>query len=179
MPGLILKADIFQFANFYSNFYLQTFSLKLIHALISASEHLSLVIKTVGYPTESQLSEWDEYAKKFINQFSNITVSSQFIDNFPEINLNNEAEKLAADLLFKMLKLDPNERFSVLQALKHPYLSRYYSEDEETNDIKLFVDSHENDDYNVSEWKTLIYNEIISLNSLQNVLNIDDQELPS
>ena len=84
------------------------------------------------------------------------------------------------DLLQNMLKLDPNERYSILQALKHPYLSKYYSDDEDVRGEE-FKDGNENFDHSVNEWKELIYNEIVNINKSKNSHSeyiIDDQMLP-
>jgi hypothetical protein len=80
-----------------------------------------------------------------------------------------------------MLKLDPNERCTVLQAIKHPYLAKYYSEDDEVNGVE-FKDTHEEFDYSVNEWKKLIYIEIIHTNKSKNSqfeISFDDQKLPN
>jgi hypothetical protein len=80
-----------------------------------------------------------------------------------------------------MLKLDPNERCTVSQAIKHPYLAKYYSEDDEVNGVK-FDDINEKFDYSVNEWKKLIYKEIIytnTSNSSQCEISFDDQKLPN
>ena len=42
------------------------------------------------YPTQSQLSLWDEYAKNFIKSFLNIPVTHSFFENFPEIDSSSE-----------------------------------------------------------------------------------------
>ena len=79
-----------------------------------------------------------------------------------------------------MLKLDPNERYTVIKALKHPYLAKYYSEDEEVHGVE-FKDTHELADYSVTKWKTLIYNEVTNISSSnipQDTLSMDDQTLP-
>ena len=63
---------------------------------------------------------------------------------------------------------------------QYQYLAKYYSEDDEVRGV-TFKDAHEAADYSVTQWKTLIYDEIKNINSSkipQDTLSMDDQTLP-
>jgi mitogen-activated protein kinase 1/3 len=52
-----------------------------------------------------------------------------------------DVNPLAIDILSKMLVFNPARRFTVEEALRHPYLSEYYdSEDEEDANETINVD---------------------------------------
>ncbi|XP_014349946.1 mitogen-activated protein kinase 7 isoform X2 [Latimeria chalumnae] len=56
----------------------------------------------------------------------------------PWETLYQGADKKALGLLAKMLRFDPKDRISVLDALKHPFLSKYHDPDDEPNCVPAF-----------------------------------------
>jgi serine/threonine protein kinase len=52
-----------------------------------------------------------------------------------------------------MLKLDPNERITCEEALKHPYLKTFHDPNDEPDGPK-FDDSFESENYDLNEWKS-------------------------
>ena len=64
---------------------------------------------------------------------------------------------IAADLLEKMLDLDPEKRITTKEALRHPYVSTYHDSDDEPVIEKPLDWSHLDVERPADEWKTLMY----------------------
>ena len=61
--------------------------------------------------------------------------------------------------------LDPNDRISVDDALNHPYVNVWYDESEvkaPPPDKSLLAGFDEDKNYNVNQWKEMIWNQVIS-----------------
>ncbi len=53
-----------------------------------------------------------------------------------------------------MLQLDPAERITCEEALRHPYLKTFHDPDDEPEG-HLFDDQYETTDYPIAEWKSM------------------------
>ncbi|KUF96125.1 hypothetical protein AM588_10005974 [Phytophthora nicotianae] len=82
------------------------------------SDQLHMIIRVLGSPTEEEMAFVPhEAAKRAILQHG-------FYPKRPLIEFFPDANPLAVDLLSQMLKFNPGERISVVQALAHPYLAQ-------------------------------------------------------
>ncbi|RLN92089.1 hypothetical protein BBJ28_00015651, partial [Nothophytophthora sp. Chile5] len=82
------------------------------------SDQLHMIIRVLGSPTEEEMSFVPhEAAKRAILQHG-------FYPKRPLMEFFPDANPLAVDLLSQMLKFNPDERISVVQALAHPYLAQ-------------------------------------------------------
>lgn len=75
---------------------------------------------------------------------------------FPALNCSQ-----ARDLLSRMLVIDPKERITVDEALRHPYISLWYNQPEvESQPPATYDGSKEAEDFTVQQWSELIFNEV-------------------
>lgn len=90
-------------------------------------DQLNHILNIIGSPSEEDLSciQNDRARVYLINLAKRPKVTFEKI--FPN------ADKLALDLLEKMLTFNPNKRITVEQALSHEYLRQYYDPDDEVN----------------------------------------------
>uniref|UniRef100_A0A1I7TQ92 Protein kinase domain-containing protein n=2 Tax=Caenorhabditis tropicalis TaxID=1561998 RepID=A0A1I7TQ92_9PELO len=95
---------------------------------------------------------------------------------FQEIHFEN-SEKLSAaaarDLLANMLKINPDERFSVEDAINHPYV-RLWFKDEEVNapaSENRYDQEIDFADKTLQEWKSLIFEEVQRYQSAHDIFN--------
>ncbi len=87
--------------------------------VLSIYSKFQLILGVVGLPSASFLSEIaSERVRIYISKLPQKEAVS-LTKLFPN------ATSDAIDLLEKMLKLDPRERCSTVEALAHPYLARY------------------------------------------------------
>jgi len=98
--------------------------------------------------------------------YSNTTL--KFVEALPDrerrplSSVFKDADPQAVDLVEKMLNLDPEERISVSDALKHSYLSTYHdSQDEPVFDGQLDWSLLEAE-HTAEEWKTHMYFEVLN-----------------
>ncbi|CAL2042093.1 hypothetical protein CAEBREN_32002 [Caenorhabditis brenneri] len=88
----------------------------------------------------------------------------------PRVNLTSAA---ARDLLANMLKIDPDERFSVEDAINHPYV-RLWFKDEEVNapaSENRYDQEIDFADKTLQEWKGLIFQEVQRYQSDHDIFN--------
>ncbi|XP_078508681.1 mitogen-activated protein kinase 7 isoform X1 [Lissotriton helveticus] len=69
-------------------------------------------------------------------------------------------DRKALDLMQKMLRFDPRERISVLEALRHPFLSKYHDPDDEPNCVPAFDFDFDKQVLTKEQIKESIVNEI-------------------
>ncbi|XP_069100335.1 mitogen-activated protein kinase 7 [Pleurodeles waltl] len=69
-------------------------------------------------------------------------------------------DRKALDLMQKMLRFDPRERISVLEALHHPFLSKYHDPDDEPNCVPAFDFDFDKQVLTKEQIKEAIVNEI-------------------
>jgi mitogen-activated protein kinase 1/3/mitogen-activated protein kinase 6 len=92
---------------------------------INTMDQLDLIIRLLGLPQAEELMKIpNEKCRNFIQS---LTVASgmSFPDFFADMELSVQ------DLLSKMLQWDPEERFTVEEAIQHPYLQGLYCPDDE------------------------------------------------
>ena len=92
-------------------------------------DQLNHILNIIGSPTEEDLSciQNDRARVYLVNLARKPKVPFEKI--FPN------ADRLALDLLEKMLTFNPNKRITVEQALSHEYLRQYYDPDDEVGSI--------------------------------------------
>eukprot|EP00794_Sanderia_malayensis_P005932 gene5932-6618_t len=119
-------------------------------------DQLTKIMQLVGKPSPDFLRKISsDSAKKYIQSMPDYTKRS-----FSDIFLG--ANPQAIDLLEEMLKLDPDERITSEKAIRHPYLAKYHDPDDEPTG-EPFVDSYENAELDVQQWRRLTYEAIQSI----------------
>jgi p38 MAP kinase len=129
--------------------------------LFPGSDHvnqLNRILNVVGYPQAKLLNQINQDAKNYLERMENKPRRVVFPEFFSSIYQRSPE---AVDLLDKMLQLDPNERITCEEALKHPFLRTFHDPEDEPTGI-LFDDKYENQDYSVADWKNKIFHEIIT-----------------
>lgn len=117
---------------------------------------LQLIMNVLGVPEEHSFIENPQANKLKGRQLLSQTHAVAGMDVstlFP--NANPEA----VDLLWKMLVFDVDKRISVMDALRHPYLSAYYSEEKESLQVEPFH-YFDLDGLDEAELKELMFKEI-------------------
>ena len=89
-------------------------------------DQLNIITKVVGSPTSEELDRFvsSEKAKSYV-------LSLPHQKRMDLHNIYPHANKLAVDLVDKMLVTDPKKRISVVGALQHPYLNSLHDESDE------------------------------------------------
>ena len=83
----------------------------------------------------------------------------------------------ALDLLSKCLEIDPRKRISARKALKHPFLSKYYKEEDLMSEF-FWVNSsfHADESLNLNQLKLVIMAEINEFNKETGAEELDIKE---
>nr|CCA25617.1 mitogenactivated protein kinase 1a putative [Albugo laibachii Nc14] len=117
---------------------------------------LQLIMNVLGVPEEHSFMENPQANKlkgrQLLSQthaVAGMDVSTLFPNTNPE----------AVDLLWKMLVFDVDKRISVIDALRHPYLSAYYNEEKENLQVEPFH-YFDLDGLDEAELKELMFKEI-------------------
>lgn len=110
---------------------------------------LQLIAKTVGTPSEEKLRKFvtSDKAIRFMNKMprSERKSNEEYGSIFKDRDTGEKCNPQAIDLLFQLLEVNPNERITVEDALKHPYLSNMSMEEDEPICETLFDFSYETD----------------------------------
>ncbi|CAE1313574.1 MAPK7 [Acanthosepion pharaonis] len=131
-------------------------------------EQAQLIIDVLGSPSEKFLSACkSDIIKTFIKQMEKK-------NPVPWSTLYPKASRRALDLLGKMLVLNPSDRVTVEQALRHPYFTGYHDQDDEPICVPAFNFDFEKQDTTVAQFREAIYDEIIEFHEQKNpVLNFN------
>jgi serine/threonine protein kinase len=123
---------------------------------------LDLVVAMIGKPPQSYITKYS--GGKLAEVFSAIP-GSENSGNFDETFSGMDTN--AVDLLKKMLLWDPEERISIADSLKHPYMVElHYPPDEPTtNPVSAFDFDFELYDLSTDETRQLLYEEIMLYHS--------------
>ncbi|XP_075163448.1 stress-activated protein kinase JNK-like [Haematobia irritans] len=113
--------------------------------LPSVRQYVEGLPRVQGYPIERLFSD---------------ALFARYQDNYDEESQQRTEE--ARDLLARMLTIDPKNRISVDEALRHSYISVWYNEDEVNAPIaKTYDHSLDEAEHSLEEWKKMIYAEIV------------------
>ncbi|VDN52210.1 unnamed protein product, partial [Dracunculus medinensis] len=124
-----------------------------------------MILQKILFPGTDRIDQWSKITnilgsppKEFINRFNSFMLTFCV--------LNSEAQRIlivnARDLLTKMLKIDPNERISLDEAVQHPYIHIWFAESEWNAPLPQNRYDIENDlmDRPIEQWRELLYNEV-------------------
>jgi len=143
------------------------------NVLFPGEDHLNQwtqIIQSMGSPNPTFINKLTQTVRNYVESrptYPAISFKTLFPDKFfPQ---DSEDPRLCAnqarDLLQRMLMLDPNDRISVDDALNHPYVNVWYDESEvkaPPPDKSLLAGFDEDKNYNVNQWKEMIWNQVIS-----------------
>lgn len=117
-------------------------------------EQAQLIIDVLGSPSEKFLSACkSDIIKTFIKQMGKK-------NPIPLSRLYPKASRRAVDLLGQMLVLNPSDRVTVEQALRHPYFTGYHDQDDEPICVPAFNFDFEKQYMTKVQFRDAIYNEI-------------------
>ncbi|KAL5019856.1 hypothetical protein ScPMuIL_002748 [Solemya velum] len=118
-------------------------------------EHLKMILVLVGTPGPEFMQKIESVdARRYIESLPKET-KREFKEVFPN------ASDHAIDLLKKMLTIDPDVRISATDALAHPYME-FLSDPSDEPTCELYDQSFEDLELNISEWKKLVYEEVLN-----------------
>lgn len=132
------------------------------------------IVDVVGTPSHQFMSKLQQSVKQYVENRPRCEPKPWqvlFPDNvFPQdIDYRLNAAS-ARDLVSRMLVIDPENRISVEEALKHPYVSLWYEKTEVDGPAPTRYDSSvECRDHNVEDWKKLIFDEIKAYERTHNI----------
>jgi serine/threonine protein kinase len=99
-------------------------------------KQINLIINVLGTPTADDLEFIaNHHARRYLSELE--TQQPVAIEKFlglPDVNPD------AIDLISKMLCFNPYNRITIAEALRHPYLSEYYEEEEDEVDVAVSID---------------------------------------
>lgn len=127
--------------------------------LIKGSDHISQLLETfaiLGTPSEALLSKLtSQDAINFLRSQPKQTAKdlSKILGDFQDAD--------GLDLLRKMLDIDPTNRITAEEGLKHPYMEPFADADDEPICERMFSDKHANQtNYKTDQWRDLVYGSI-------------------
>ncbi|CAJ0918733.1 unnamed protein product, partial [Mesorhabditis belari] len=136
------------------------------------------ITKVLGAPSDSFINRLGQSAALYVRtqpQYPGQSVEEIIPDGDFLANTENSGANLTAaaarDLLAHMLTIDPNDRYSVEAALNHPYVKLWFKEDE-VNALpseNRYRAEYDRDDKQLSEWKALIFNEVMQYQNTHDI----------
>ncbi|KAK2952005.1 putative Mitogen-activated protein kinase 15 [Blattamonas nauphoetae] len=119
------------------------------------SNQLARILEVTGVPDDDDIDSLkSQYAKAMVD-----SVRSSIGSRHKALNeLFPNAPADALDLLVHLLQFNPNKRLTAVQALAHPYLSQFHSEEEEPecdHEIKLELD--DDTKLSINDYRNALY----------------------
>ncbi|XP_033103696.1 stress-activated protein kinase JNK-like isoform X1 [Anneissia japonica] len=147
--------------------------------LFPGTDHIdqwNKIIELLGTPSQQFMKRLQPTVRNYVEnrpRYAGHMFDVLFPDElFPEDSTsepNKLTAKQARDLLCKMLVVDPNQRISVDEALKHPYINVWYDPSEVEGPAPIPYDhSIDEKELTVEQWKDYIFNEVMNFNKVQN-----------
>uniref|UniRef100_A0A915PZY0 Protein kinase domain-containing protein n=1 Tax=Setaria digitata TaxID=48799 RepID=A0A915PZY0_9BILA len=93
------------------------------------------IIEILGTPSQEFISKLEQHTRNFVRS-KGYSKAMPFEEIFPDecfVGSYSKAPQLSAmarDLLCKMLQIDPEKRISIDEAVRHPYVSLWFTEEE-------------------------------------------------
>jgi mitogen-activated protein kinase 15 len=112
------------------------------------------VLEVTGRPSTEDIDALQSPQASAILETLPPTKGKKLIDLFPMVSED------AMDLIKKLLQFNPTKRLSPLEALKHPYVSQFHSEEDEPickKVIEIPLDDHK---YTIKDYRERLYNDI-------------------
>ncbi|XP_075251211.1 mitogen-activated protein kinase pmk-1-like [Convolutriloba macropyga] len=132
--------------------------------LFPAEDHVDLLNRIVtlcGKPSAEEISDYiSNDIKEYLVRMDD--VQSNFDQHFAHVQ-----DKLALDLLKRMLVINPSQRISVQDCLKHPYFESLHDEtDEPSCDAPFHCSDFEGKNLTVDQYKDLIWKDLQAFQTL-------------
>ena len=121
----------------------------------STLDQIEKVFAMTGMPTKSDISAIDSpHVTKIISTLPQMEK--------PDLNqLFPTASKDALDLMQKLMRINPNKRATVQEALEHPYLTQFHNdENEPICKKKIVIPIDDNKKFSIREYRMKIYYDI-------------------
>lgn len=122
-----------------------------------ANHQIDLIFSLIGTPSDEDIQSIPhQKAKEKVLRMPKKAAR-------PMSMICRDANPQAVDLLEKLLTFNPIKRYTVEQALAHPYLANLHSEDDEPscNPVSMFDFEFERQQLDMEDYKDLIYSEIM------------------
>lgn len=127
-------------------------------------DQVKQIVNVLGFPSQDDLNSiGNERAREFINSLPDRRPRVSWSEKYPN------GDRLALDLLDRMLTFNPDRRITVEEALQHQYLVNYYEPDDEPVMTEPFEADMEVDDPGIprDRLRALVFNEIMEFRSRQ------------
>lgn len=143
------------------------------------------IVSIMGTPGQSFIQRLAPAAANYVNSLPIMHPKrvEEYIpdDNFLSNTENAQAHLTANDarrLLSKMLVIDPDQRYSVNEALNDPYVKLWFRNEEVNLAPPPLQYNQELDfaDHGLTEWKSLIFNEVKAFEAKKNPFNCSFEE---
>ncbi|KAM3134463.1 Protein kinase domain [Paramecium bursaria] len=120
----------------------------------STLNQIERVIEVIGRPTSQDVASVQANLAQQI--LSNIPMRQRigFTNFFPKANPQ------AMDLMRRLLSFNPEQRITVEQALKHPYVAAFHNETQEITTKPIIVPMNDNQKFSIKDYRDALYAEI-------------------
>ena len=118
---------------------------------------LELIVKTIGSPTEDDLTDCTNYKAREFMEGLPYKEPVDFKTLFPE---GTDLDEI--DMVEKLLKWDPKKRMTVEEALEHPFVSDLHDPFDEPVAYQIEEFDFERPDITIRELKILLWQEVLT-----------------
>lgn len=124
----------------------------------STLSQINKVLEVTGKPTKEDIASVQSDLAATMLETIVATKTKSFKSMFPK------CDPLELDLLSRLLSFNPNKRITIEEALRHPYVSEFHDQYEETEivcekPIRIPID--DNVKYTVKEYRQKLYDDIL------------------
>jgi len=128
----------------------------------STTDMIKLMFNVTGFPDKKEYAEVQKDCLTEVSYNEILQEKTKKKKSLAQTLSNYTNDKLAIDLILKLLQFNPKKRLTAEQALEHPYVADFHNPEEEiVCDHKIEIPLDDNHKYTAEEYRQKLYDVVL------------------